>query len=224
MLRPVRRTLWAALLALAIGAGGGPAHAAAADWEPWVHLAGVFDLAGPRSDGRLVAAASGRLYLIDPASGTVAPFANGPVGYAAEDGPESYIALSSGWRVASAACDFPADTLYVLRLKSPIGIDRVDPEGVASHFVNVPDVDTLSGITFDDAGTFGHRLVVVGPHAGHETVDAIDCKGGVTTITNSAPAVEGGIAVAPAGFGAHAGQLIAPDELSGRIIAIAADG
>jgi hypothetical protein len=36
--------------------------------------------------------------------------------------------------------------------------------------------------------------------------------------------VEGGLAVAPPGFGAFGGALIAPDELSGYIYAIAADG
>ena len=33
-------------------------------WHQWKHLPGVFDLAGPRSDGRLIAAAAGRLVLL----------------------------------------------------------------------------------------------------------------------------------------------------------------
>jgi hypothetical protein len=201
-----------------------PAAAAApAQWEQWQHLAGVFDLAGPRSDGKLVAAASGRLYLLDPA-GTLTAFAAGPGGYAAKDGPESYIAFSSGWHVAAAGCDFPADTLYVLRLKAPLGVDRVDSRGQTSGFADVPGVDSLNGITFDSAGSFGHRLLVTGPRAGRTVVDAIDCRGVITTLTDSAPPVEGGIAVAPAGFGSHGGHLIAPDEGSGRVFAIAPDG
>jgi hypothetical protein len=43
-------------------------------------------------------------------------------------------------------------------------------------------------------------------------------------ITRSAPALEGGLAVAPSTFGAFGGALIAPDELSGKIYAITAAG
>jgi hypothetical protein len=39
-------------------------------------------------------------------------------------------------------------------------------------------------------------------------------------LTRTAPRLEGGIAVAPASFGSYAGQLIAADENSGRVIAI----
>jgi hypothetical protein len=46
----------------------------------------------------------------------------------------------------------------------------------------------------------------------------------VRTITSSAPRVEGGIAVAPRSFGRFAGDLIAPDELSGRIFALTPRG
>jgi hypothetical protein len=53
---------------------------------------------------------------------------------------------------------------------------------------------------------------------------ALDCRGRSSTIARGAPRSEGGIAVAPGSFGAFGGQLIAPDEHSGRIIAIAADG
>jgi hypothetical protein len=55
-------------------------------------------------------------------------------------------------------------------------------------------------------------------------VYALDSRGSVSTITASAPKLEGGIAVAPASFGRFAGDLIAPDENSGRIYAISPDG
>jgi hypothetical protein len=55
-------------------------------------------------------------------------------------------------------------------------------------------------------------------------VDAIDCRGKVTPVTDAAPTLEGGLAVAPARFGSYAGDLIAPDELSGRLLAISAEG
>jgi hypothetical protein len=53
---------------------------------------------------------------------------------------------------------------------------------------------------------------------------AIGCAGGVRTITSAAPAMEGGIAVAPASFGRYGGDLIAPSETSGRVYAVAPDG
>jgi hypothetical protein len=39
---------------------------------------------------------------------------------------------------------------------------------------------------------------------------AIDCAGGVRAITSHAPAMEGGIAVAPTSFGRYGGDLVAP--------------
>jgi hypothetical protein len=53
---------------------------------------------------------------------------------------------------------------------------------------------------------------------------AIDCAGGVRTITAHAPAMEGGIAVAPASFGRYGGDLVAPNETSGRVFAVAPGG
>jgi hypothetical protein len=53
---------------------------------------------------------------------------------------------------------------------------------------------------------------------------AIYCAGDVRTIASHAPAMEGGIAVAPASFGHYAGDLIAPNETSGRVYAIRPDG
>jgi hypothetical protein len=55
-------------------------------------------------------------------------------------------------------------------------------------------------------------------------VAAIDCHGHVDTITGHAPKIEGGIVVAPTTFGRFAGDLIASDENSGRIYAIAPSG
>jgi hypothetical protein len=53
---------------------------------------------------------------------------------------------------------------------------------------------------------------------------AIDCTGRVRAITTHAPAMEGGIAVAPASFGRYGGDLVAAGETSGRIFAVAPDG
>ena len=64
-------------------------------------------------------------------------------------------------------------------------------------------------------GVFGHRLVVTARNHAATTVLAIDCAGEVRTITFHAPAMEGGIAVAPASFGHYGGDLIAPARPAG---------
>jgi hypothetical protein len=82
----------------------------------------------------------------------------------------------------------------------------------------------LDGIAFDTTGRFGRRLLITVTAGTRTTVDAISCDGHVTRITRKAPRVEGGIAVAPASFGRFAGDLIAPDEISGRVFAITPSG
>ena len=208
----------AANLAVA-GAGAAPPTT----WQAWQHLPGVFDLAGPRPDGTVVAAAAGRLHQIAP-DGRISPFADGPQGYRGTDGAEAYIALSPG--LAGSGCRFASGDLYVLDLGSVPGVIRVSPDGHAAAYASVPAAKTLSGIVFDTGGRFGHRLLVAGPASNGDgmVVVAIDCRGGVTTVGHGLPAFEGGFAIAPPGFGAHAGELVVPDELSGRILAVTPSG
>ncbi len=212
------------LLLAAATAGGPGATATPAAWQGWRHLPGVFDLAGPRSDGMVVAAAAGRLALIAP-DGAVTPFATGPGGYAGTDGQEAYIALSPGL-AADGGCRFARDDLFVLDLGAVPGVIRVGPDGHAAAFASVPAAKTLSGIAFDGVGRFGHRLLVAGPAAqgGGSVVAAVDCRGRVSPVAAGLPVFEGGFAIAPAGFGAHAGDLVVPDELSGRILAVTPTG
>src|SRR2546429_7388848 len=89
-------TLWAYVFAVV---------SATVSWQPWQHLAGVFDLAGPRSDGRLVVAAGGRLFLMS-LDGTILPFADGPGGYLVASGPEAYLDVSPGLHVTGSSCGF----------------------------------------------------------------------------------------------------------------------
>ncbi len=111
------------------------------------------------------------------------------------------------------------------RLHAPLGLNRVDAHGQKTAFANIPNVTALGGITFDTGGAFGYRILVTGTAgAGKSEVAAIDCAGTVTVITRAAPTIEGGLDIAPSSFGAFAGTLIAPDELSGNIYAIGADG
>lgn len=198
--------------------------AAPLTWERWQHIGGVVDLVGPRTDGQVVVAAGGGLIKLDPVSGQMQPFARGPDGYADSSGGEPYIAMSSGLTVPGAGCSFNRDDLFVLQLKPAGGVLRVDPDGHANTFATVDGVDSLNGITLDTTGRFGNRLLVTGPSHGVTVVAAIDCRGQVKHITDAGPVVEGGMAVAPAGFGSFGGDLIAPDELSGNIYAIAPDG
>jgi hypothetical protein len=193
-------------------------------WEQWQHQPGIVDL-GTRSDGTLVAMAAGHLYLVSPGTGAASPFANGLDGFSADPNAESYFVVVQPLSVATANCAWTADDILVLDLGSPLGIARIDANGRASHFATISGVDTLGGIALDTVGSFDHRLLATGTHNGNQTtVFAIDCQGSVTTLTDSAPLVEGGIAVAPSTFGAFGGDLIAPDENSGQVWAIDPSG
>lgn len=198
------------------GSAAGPA------WEQWQSVPGVFDL-GARSDGLLLVAGSAALFTLTPA-GDLQPFARGAGGYRDDPTAEAYLAVSPGQRVAAAGCRFARDDAFILRLHAPIGITRVDRTGTETgSFANL-NVPSLSAIAFDTTGDFDHRLLATGQANGKTQVFAIDCSGAVQTVTTSAPAFEGGVAVAPSSFGQFGGDLIAPDELSGVIWAVAPDG
>ena len=220
---PAMRSLPALLIAGALLFGSTPVRAAEVTWGHWKPIPGVFDVGGPRN-GFLVVAGSAALYLIHP-EGEVATFAGGSGGYHDDPGAEAYLAVSPGGHVAASDCDFVRDETFILRLHAPLGVTRVDATGVDNgSFATVTGVSSLNGIAFDTTGAFDHRLLVSGSAGGKIVIAAIDCKGAVQVMTSSAPTLEGGLAVAPPGFGAFGGDLIAPDELTGRIFAIAPDG
>ena len=191
-------------------------------WEQWLHVPGIVDL-GARADGSLVAMAAGRLLLV-AADGTTTPFAAGPDGFSGSPDAEPYFVVAPALSVDSAGCAWSADDLFVLDLGSPPGLVRVDPAGHASHFAALAGADTLGGIAIDTVGSFGRRLLVSGTRGDHSVVFAVDCLGTASTITDAAPPMEGGLAVAPATFGRFAGDLIAPDENSGQVWAIDPSG
>jgi hypothetical protein len=199
----------------------GPAPAASASslarWTVLAHVPRPLDLAGPRRDGSLVLAAAGHLMLLRT-SGRLESFASG---YASPGGEEPYIALSPG---GSRSCSFGNDVIYALRLHPPRGVLAVSSQGVVHQFARLSAPGLIDGIAFDRTGAFGHRLLVTINAGAGTTVDAIDCHGVITRITSHAPRVEGGIAVAPSTFGRFAGDLIAPDEIGGRIFAITPGG
>jgi hypothetical protein len=184
-----------------------------AHWTRFVHAARPLDLAGPRANGSLVLAAHGRLELVSP-NGAMTPYAPA---YRSAGGEEPYITLSR------SGC-FGAGSVYVIRLAKPRGILQVSARGSVRRFATSTAGGLIDGITFDATGGFGHRLLVTINHGSSTTVNAIDCRGRVATITATAPRVEGGIAVAPRTFGRFAGDLIAPDENGGRVFAITPGG
>ena len=192
--------------------------AAGLAWEQWVSAPGVFDLGGPRSVGSLLVAGSGALFALSR-DGTLANFGAG-----ADPGAEAYLTVSPRLHVAAAGCNFAKDDAFILRLHAPVGITGVDATGQLTTSLTNVDMSSLNGIAIDTVGSFDHRLLVTGGVNGKTELAAIDCTGAVQVITKTAPVVEGGLAVAPMSFGVFGGSLIAPDELSGVVWAIAPDG
>jgi hypothetical protein len=190
-----------------------------AHWKPFVHVTRPLDLAGPRRDGSLVLAAAGRLWVLER-SGTVRPVAPA---YKSPGGEEAYIAF-----VAPSASSAPRclrhGAAFALKIPAPHGVLKIGPGNRVRPFATLRAKGLVDGITFDQVGDFGHRLLVTVNNGSRTTVDAIDCHGHVQTITRDAPRVEGGIVVAPRGFGRFAGDLIAPGEVSGKVFAISPSG
>jgi hypothetical protein len=210
---------------VAVGCGGAAARtptvarapATRAHWTPYLRVNSPIDVVGPRRDGAIVVAANGRLWLLSRARALRA-FA---LSYHSNPGLEAYVALASAGR---HGCSFGADTVYAISFGAPRGVVAVDSKGRVRPFATIPAPGLIDGIAFDDTGAFGYRLLVATTAGSHASVDAIDCHGSVAPITSRAHRVEGGIAVAPAGFGRFAGDLIAPDELGGGIYAVTPGG
>ncbi len=218
-----RRVPLAVLATLAAGCGGAaavtlraPASGRLARWVGLIHAPVPIDVAVGRPDARPVVAADGRLYLLE---GTrLRRFAPG---YHSPAGLEAYIAIPAPLH---RGCRFGRGTVYAIRLQNGHGITRVRPNGEVSRFAGISAPGLINGIAFDETGGFGYRLLVTIDHGSTVTLDAISCTGAVTTVTRDAPRAEGGIAVAPREFGRFGGDLIVPDELSGRIFAITPQG
>jgi len=222
--------LTGAMITLMVGALGTPAAASSPSsspvlisWARWQHLEGVFDLGLQRDGSGLIAEGTELLFTVSP-SGTISAINTGS-SYQGVSGFEAYFAVSAG-EPAAGACRFQHGAIYVISPRAAGQVLEVDPNtGSPRHFATVPGVDSLNGIGFDDGGSFGdHPLLVTGPTGTRAVVAAIDCHGDVKLITSRAPRMEGGISVAPGTFGAHAGELIATDEVGGDIIGIKPSG
>jgi hypothetical protein len=194
-----------------------------ARWVQFRHVAAVVDLAGPLSDGTFIVAAAGKLSLLDR-NGLLTPYARGVSGYSTALGPEPYITFAAAETNGQRNCSFSRDAIFAIEPSKRPGVIKIDAHGRARRFANLPVSVQPNGIAFDMVGRFGHRLLVTAGSDGGTIVFAIGCSGKVTTIAKHDPSVEGGIAVAPASFGQFAGDLIAPNEGSGRVFAIAPTG
>ncbi len=221
-----RRALPAVALVLLASCGGSAAPGAGAGQARWKHfksLPNAIDVAGPRRDGRLVAVTRTRLFLLDPA-GALSPFARGSHGFKGGSGGEPYIALASERPLKSAGCTFHRDDVVVLQPGKSPTVVRVTAAGRASTFADLPKGGFPNGITFDGVGRFGHRLIVGSHFKGRNAIYAFDCDGHRRTITSTAPTLEGGMAIAPPGFGRFGGDIVAADEHSGHAYAIGPKG
>jgi len=212
-----------ALASTSLGACGTTVAAVApnplpAHWSPYLHVPGVVDLADLGLNGSVAVAADGALSLL-AADGSLRPFARGPAGYSTDKGPEPYIAPGEDASVAGTGCSFSRDTLFALEPGKRPGVIVVDTRGRARRFADLP-AGLPDGIAFDTVGRFGHRLLVTVLGRGATTVVALDCRGGRRIVAGHAPVAEGGVAVAPSSFGRFGGDLIVPDEHTGRVIAI----
>jgi hypothetical protein len=213
----VLRPALALAAAVMLVPGASPARRdAQIQWRPHIRLPGAYDVIGPRTDGRLVVSTSRGLFLYRR-GGQPTPFARKPGGYVPVGG-ETYAALARHRRLAAAGCHFRRDDLYVLDPAVNPGVIKVDTRGRATRLLSLPGT-FLAGITFDQVGRFGSRLLVTARVAGQLTLYAIDCRGRSAILLEHGPQVEGGIAVAPRGFGAFGGWLVAANEFSGNVYA-----
>ena len=208
-----------ALLLASCGADAAPAQQVS--WTSALPAPRVVDLAGPRSDGRLVVAVGGGLELFRGSGLTPFTSPTGGGAYVPSAG-ESYIALTPRVRLPKAHCSFHRDEVFAIG-DNPDRIVRITRSGRPSNFATLPS-PFLGAIAFDRVGTFGHRLLAIGTDTGQSTLYAIDCRGRTSTLTRHGPLIEGGMEVAPRSFGRFGGRLIAPDELHGPIYAFKPDG
>ena len=203
--------------ATATGALTARPAASVARWTVVMHVHRPLDVVVGRSDGSAVVAAAGKLFLLRP-SGALTRFAPA---YTSPGGEEPYIAQPEA---GHHGCSYGPGSVYAIRLHNGRGVTQISASGRVRRFASVTAPGLIDGITFDEAGAFGYRLLVTINHGQTTTVDAIGCRGSVQTITSDAPRVEGGIAVAPMSFGRFAGDLITPDETGGRVFAITPRG
>jgi DNA-binding beta-propeller fold protein YncE len=202
-----------AIAAVALGLAGvaAPAH--------WTHVAtapGIVDVVKLYGSGQLVVSTRDGLFEVHGAQ--LRAFAT----YKPNEGGEQYAAVVPALR--SGGCTWQRNDIFVIDASATPGVVRVPHGGTASRFAELPKGEFPSGITWDSEGAFGHRLLVTTVLKENTNVYAIDCSGRTTVIRLAGPRVEGGIVVAPRGFGRFGRRLLAANELNGTIYAFDAKG
>jgi hypothetical protein len=188
-----------------------------ASWQTWsTGLAGATDVAGPIGGALAVATSTGLVPAGSPRSATTSP-SPAP----ASGGELVDIVASPSSAAPGSACAFPAGTVYGLPAGSPVRVVMAggEPPTVATLGSGMP-----AGIAMDVTGRFGGRLLVALAVSGGTEVDALDCAGRTSRVTASGPSMRGGMAVAPAGFGAFGGRLVGVDPTSATVVAVGSDG
>jgi hypothetical protein len=222
------RVMLLSVVLVLLGATGGAGRPAR--WVPVARAPGVTDLSAFR-DGAILVGTTGGLALMRPGR---SPVAYAPA-YRSPGGDEPYMAVSpvaQRGRCSFGAPAGAAPSVYLLRLVRPTGVTRVDASGGVRAFARIavpnpgfePPAGFENGIAFDTVGHFGYRLLVTAEIGIDGRLYAIDCRGRVRMLAHGMPKVEGGIAIAPTGFGQYGGLLIAPDEVSGHVYAIPPNG
>jgi hypothetical protein len=219
------------LAAMLLAFAAAPALAGAAvPWQKFLKAEGggrINDIVGPDSKNRLTISAGIHLWRVGRNHKQVQfvkPHDGGRLGYL-PDRPkfEHYIA-----QVPPVHCgSFATDDIWGISGPRP-RLVRITRKGVFKRGVSLPANLEPTGIVFDTVGDFGFRLLVTesDPATGATSVWAIGCPG-LSPIQVVAPQpfhLEGGLAIAPPGFGAFGGWLLGTDEGFSSINGASASG
>jgi hypothetical protein len=211
--------------------GQAAASASLAHWAPLTRIEYVVDLSSQRRQGDIVALsnpppsvrqqtppASAGLWSARPGR---SPARLGR-SHLTPGGDEPYMVMSSA--PPRGRCSFGEQTLYVLHLVGRTGVTAVDARGRVRQFATIRARGFESGIALDQTGDFGYRLLVTVNLGIESALYAVSCQGHVSRLVPHMQKIEGGIAVAPAGFGRFGGYLVGADEYSGHVYGFPRNG
>jgi hypothetical protein len=135
---------------------------------------------------------------------------------------EPYIA-----QVPAGACgSFRKDDVFGLMGPRP-KLMRITPKGKVRTWRYLPRNREASGLIFDTVGAFGNRLLITERNraTGETELWTVGCPSREMHLVTVAPKrVEGGLTVAPVGFGQYGGWLLGPNESSSTIYAFGPAG
>jgi hypothetical protein len=166
------------------------------------------------------------MYQVDASGTTCSLFAVIPATSLPVGEVEEYIAISPGLG------GFPANDIYVTQFEK---VFRVSPDGTSvTLFATIPDFTNHtffhSGITFDQSGNYGFKMIVTGQNNldGHGEVFTISSSGTATKLTDLGGAGNFGITEGPqvtlSSFTPAPGRLLVTQELQNVTWIINPDG